>query len=653
MRRSFWLKKMGFVGSFLASITLLSAQTSTTTSKLSSPDKKTEITVTIGSEGILRYSVSFNKTTVIEPSRLGLVMADNDFSQALKLDVISKPKKVEESYDLITGKKSHVVYKASEQVYSLTNAKGAKMDVVFRVSNNGVAFRYRFAETSTDIKKIASEATSYKFAQGAKGFLQPMSVAKTGWCQTNNSYEEHYISDVTPGTESPLKAGWIYPALFKVNDTWVLISEASLGRNYCGTRLVPGIDGNDYKIGFPDPREVFTNGVAFPESTLPWATPWRVMAIGTLANVTESTMGTDLAEPCKLTDTSWIKPGIAAWSWIILKDESVNYDESKRYIDLAHEMKWGYCLIDADWDRRIGYDKMQELIDYANTKNVKIILWYNSSGDWNSTKYSPKSQLLTAQARQKEFERIHKMGVAGVKVDFFGGDGQSMIAYYHDILDDAAKYQLNVNFHGATLPRGWQRTYPHLVTTEAIKGYEFITFEQANADKEPSHFTMAPFTRNVFDPMDITPMNLTGIPNIKRRTTSTFELATTVVFLSGVQHLAETPSGIAQVPTFVKSYLQNVPSKWDDSKFIDGYPGKYAVFARKAGNAWYIGAMNGEAVARKVKIDLSFIKKATSAYLIEDGAEANSFTERTIDTKKNKTIEVELKPNGGLVMIVK
>ncbi|MFT3737247.1 MAG: glycoside hydrolase family 97 catalytic domain-containing protein [Breznakibacter sp.] len=621
--------------------------------KIASPDKKTHAYVTLNSNGVLHYSVSFNNETVLEPSRLGLMMEDNDFSKGLKLDEISKPKKIKESYELFTGKKSLINYDANEQTFVVSNGKGSKMEVIFRVSNNGVAFRYNFPGQAPGLKKVSDETTSFKFPAGSKGFLQPMSVAKTGWCETNNSYEEHYISDVTPGTESPLGVGWVYPALFKTGNYWLLISETALGRNYCGTRLVPGIDGNDYKVGFPDPREVFTNGVAFPESSLPWATPWRVMAVGSLAQITESTIGTDLAEPSKLADTSWIRPGIASWSWIILKDESVNYDETKRYIDFASDMKWGYCLVDADWDRRIGHDRVKELADYAKTKNVKLILWYNSSGDWNSTKYSPKSQLLTHEARQKEFERIHKMGIAGVKVDFFGGDGQSMIAYYHDILDDAAKYQLNVNFHGATLPRGWHRTYPHLVTTEAIKGYEFVTFGQADADKEPSHFTMAPFTRNVFDPMDITPMNLTEIPNITRRTSGAFELASTVVFTSGVQHMAETPKGMARVPVFVKSFLQTLPVRWDASKLVGGDPGKWVAMARRAGNIWYIGGMNGEALAKKATIDLSFIKKGSSVYLIEDGKEPNTFTERSLDFKNNKLLELDVKPNGGFVVVVK
>jgi len=618
-----------------------------------SPDKAIDVKVELTTNGELNYSVNYKQQQLLQPSKLGLVLTSNNFAEGLKLVSVSKPKKVKESYELYAGKRRQNTYEANEQTIKVTNANGAAMDVIFRVSNHGVAFRYLLTGNSKELQYITEEKTAYRFANGSKGFLQPMAVAKTGWCETNPSYEEHYVMDVKPGTQSPLGAGWIYPALFNKDNVWMLISETALGRNYCGTRLIPGKNDNEFQVGFPDARETFTNSFVNPQSVLPWATPWRIMAIGSLANVTESTLGTDLADAAPAKDYSWVKPGIASWSWIIKKDESVNYNDSKEYIDFAAKMHWPYCLIDADWDRRIGYEKIEELSKYAQSKNVGLILWYNSSGDWNSTVYSPKSQLLTHEQREKEFARIEKLGIKGVKVDFFGGDGQPMMAYYQDILDDAYNHHLTVNFHGATLPRGWERTYPHLVTTEAIKGMEFITFGQPDADKQPSHCAMLPFTRNVFDPMDFTPMNLTSLPGIQRRTTSAFELALPTLFISGIQHLAETPDMLNKVPDYVITYLQNIPARWDESKFIDGYPGKLAIMARKAGNTWYIAGINGEGVAKKVTVDLSFIKKALSAQLITDGKEAGTFTQLTIDLKKNKTTQVELLPNGGFVMVVK
>lgn len=609
-----------------------------------SPNGQMKVSVSLGDSGMVHYSVLYGNDSVLLPSRLGIVMADEDFSRNLSWQGVSAPLAVSDRYELLTGKQAQVTYQANEQVVTLHSSSGKVMEVVFRVSNNGVAFRYRFpqADDASVVRSIVDELTSFHFPDSTKSWLQPMSEAKTGWCQTNNSYEEHYVMEVAPGTPAPLKAGWIYPALFNSGDVWTLISETDLHRHYCGTRLVDA-GANTFKVGFPDPREAFTNGGVNPQSVLPWQSPWRIMAVGNLGNIVESTLGTDLAAPAIDKDFSFVKPGIASWSWAILKDNSVNYDTQKRFIDFAADMHWAYCLVDVNWDRNIGYDKMKELADYAASKNVGLILWYNSSGDWNSTEYTPKSMLLTREARRAEFERIRQMGIKGIKVDFFGGDGQSMIQYYHDIFEDAADHQLMVNCHGATLSRGWQRTYPNLVTIEAIKGFEFITFEQQNADLAPSHCALLPFTRNVFDPMDFTPMNLSSIPGINRRTTYGFELALPVLFTSGVQHMAETPDGLAGVPDFVKSFLQNLPSRWNASRFIDGYPGKYVVMARQADNGWYVMAINGENSPRQLSVDASFA--APAGTLITDGSEADSFVSRDV----NQRIDIELKPYGGFV----
>ncbi len=351
-------------------------------------------------------------------------------------------------------------------------------------------------------------------------------------------------------------------------------------------------------------------------------------------------------------NTSFIKPGKASWSWINSKDDLIVYAEQKKYIDYAADMHWQYCLVDADWDTKIGYDKIKELADYAATKNVGLLLWYNSAGDWNTTPYHPKSMLLTHAQREKEFTRLKKMEIKGVKIDFFGGDGQSMIKYYHDILTDAAKHSLLVNFHGATLPRGWQRTYPHLLTTEAVRGFEMVTFTQPDADAEANHCAMLPFTRNAFDPMDFTPVNLYKIQTqVKRQTTSAFELALSVLFLSGIQHYAESPEGMKQVPDYVKDFLRKLPDHWDDVKFIDGYPGKYAVIARKSGSKWYISAINGEDNPKTIQLPLNSFHKA-KATLITDSNDSTLFSRQEFLLTGNSTREIELKPKAGLVAVL-
>jgi alpha-glucosidase len=617
---------------------------------ISSPDKNISVRFLIDKAGMASYTVSYQKILVLEDSKAGVVREDDDFSQQLSLISASPVSQVTDSYELLTAKRKSNKYNANKQTFHLKTKSGKLMDIIFQVSNDGLAFRYYFPGNTKEEYKIKEEHSTFNFPLGTRAWLQPLAQAKSGWESTNPSYEESYLKGIDAGTPAPTEAGWAYPALFNSGNCWILITESFLEKNYCGTRLKQFSPGGEYSVGFPDPKEIFPNGAAYPQSSLPWYSPWRIIAVGTLKTIVESTLGTDLAKPSIEIDNTFIKPGIASWSWVLLKDDSTVYNVQKRFIDYAADMHWKYCLIDADWDRKIGYDKIKELADYGKTKNVGLILWYNSAGSWNTVKYTPKDKMLTPESRAEEFGKLQKMGIKGLKIDFFGGDGQSMIAYYHDILQDAAKYNLLINFHGATLPRGWQRTYPHLMTMEAIRGMEMITFYQGNADEEPAHATIIPYTRNAFDPMDFTPMALYKIPNIIRRTTSAFELATSVIFLSGIQHMAETPEGMSHVQDFVKSFLRELPVSWDDVHFIDGYPGKLAVIARKSGNDWYVAGINGENQEKNLKLDLSFLKDY-EGNIISDGKEDLSFLQNNISAQKETAITVI--PHGGFVIVFK
>jgi len=619
---------------------------------ISSPDKKIVVTCNISEA---TYRISYNGTPALMDSKLGLARDDEDFSKGLQLVKVSSPIIVKDNYQMLTAKKSNITYTATEKTFETKNANGKRMNIIFRVSNDGVAFRYVFTENSSETKKIEAEATTFRFHDSTRAWLQPKTEAQTGFEHTNPSYEAHYMMDIATGTPAPGKNGWVYPALFKYNNIWMLITEADLGKNYCGTALQQHSPNNEYRINFPQAPEVFTNGTATlnPESTLPWATPWRIIAIGNLGTIMNSTLGTDLAKPAKKMDASFIKPGKASWSWILKKDDSTIYRIQKNYIDFAANMKWKYCLIDAMWDKTIGYDSVKLLADYAKTKNVGLLLWYNSAGSWNTVNFTPKDKLLTHEARVKEFSKLQSMGIKGIKVDFFAGDGQSMINYYQDILEDAANYKLLVNFHGATLPRGLHRTYPNFMTAEAVLGYEMITFNQCDANQAPAHSVMCAMVRNVFDPMDFTPMNLHRIPRIKRITTAAFELATSVLFLSGIQHYAESPDGMEHVPETVKNFLRKLPNNWDDVKFIDGYPGKFFVVARKAGSKWYVAGINGESNSRDITMDLSFFKNK-KGQLISSGSDAGqepSFVINNVSVPTNNQFKVSLKGNDGFVII--
>lgn len=619
---------------------------------VSSPDKKIVAEISLGSNKQLFYSILYGGKKITENSALGLLREDADFASNMEWLSVSDPVYVKDNYKLLTAKKSDIKYAANKKEITVQNSNGDAMKIVFQVSNDGVAFRYEFPQISTEIKKIKQELTSFHFIEGTRAWLQPKTEAQSGWEHSNPSYEAHYMMDVKTGTASPGPNGWVYPAMFKYNDVWMLITEAALGRTYCGTSLQQFSENNEYKINFPEPAEKFTDGVLYPESKLPWQTPWRIIAIGSLKTIAESTLGTDLALPALHTDSSFIKPGRASWSWIMSKDNFIVYDEQKKYIDYAADMHWEYCLIDAAWDKKIGYDKIKELVQYAAQKNVGVILWYNSAGAWNTVKYTPKDLLLTHEGRIREFALLQQMGVKGVKVDFFGGDGQSFINYYQDILEDAAAYHLLVNFHGATLPRGWQRTYPNLMTTEAVYGYEMITFNQKDADTAAPHMVMSAFARNAFDPMDFTPVSLYKIPRIQRRTSTAFELATSVIFLSGIQHYVEGPEGMAKMPEAVKNYMQHVPVQWDDTKFIDGYPGKFYAVARRSGSKWYVAAINGDTAVKQITINkLPFM----AAFKTGTFFSSNDKGEITVDKKTvyaNKTTTISIKANDGFVFVI-
>lgn len=617
---------------------------------ISSPDKNIQVTCMPGQA---TYNVNYKGEMILKDSKIGVTREDEDFSKNLKVIKASSPRIVKDNYVMINAKKKNISYTANQLLIETKTTSGDKMNIIFQVSNDGVAFRYEFPGQDDVIRKINSEATSFRFPGETRAWLQPKTEAQTGFEHTNPSYEAYYMMDIPVGTPSNSKNGWVYPALFKYKNTWILITEAGLEKNYCGTALQQLSPGGEYRINFPQAPEKIAGGALNPESALPWRTPWRIIAVGDLKTIMESTLGTDLALPAIKMEASFIKPGKSSWSWVLEKDNATIYPVQKKYIDYAADMNWQYCLIDANWDQTIGYDSVKILADYAKEKNVGLLLWYNSAGDWNTVKFTPRNKLLTHDSRVMEFSRLQSMGIKGVKIDFFGGDGQSMMAYYQDILEDAADYHLLVNFHGATLPRGWQRTYPNFMTAEAVHGYEMITFGQDAANKAPEHSVMSAMVRNVFDPMDFTPMVLNKIPGIKRTTTAAFELATAITFLSGIQHYAETPVGMSSVPVFVKDFLRGLPNNWEDVKFIEGYPGKLYVIARKAGNKWYVAGINGEKLDKQLSLDLSFLKNKVGNLIssgnVDDGY--NSFDQKKLTIPADGRIKVDLKKNDGFVAV--
>ena len=619
---------------------------------ISSPNNKIYVSFSIDEQGRLLYSVRLGGKEIIKPSAMGLVRSDSNFSEKLTLVKVSEPQIVKDSYDMLEGKKRHCIYEAVRRVFTLKNSSGETIDIIFQVSDDSLAFRYAFPQDSQKTCSVEQEKTSFAFAADTVCWLHPMQPGKSGWQRTQPSYEEHYEVEKPVGRPSPTGQGWCLPALFKTaNSVWVLICDSDVDESYCAVRLADDSNGGIYKIAFPHPKEHRGEiDPVSPQVQLPFKSPWRVLIVGqTLNTIVQSTLMTDVATPCKLADCNFVKPGRAAWSWLRYGDDSSDPNTTKKFIDFASQMHWEYVLIDSYWDKNIGYEKMTDIVRYAKEKNVGIILWYNSNGQWNDAPMTPKNRMDEKTVRRQEFALLQKMGVKGVKIDFFGGDKQATMKLYLDILKDAADFDIMVNCHGATIPRGWQRTYPNLVSMEAVKGMEYVTFDQHNADLQPQHCCILPFTRNVIGSMDFTPVVFNpAIRNSQLRTLPAFELALSVVFESGIQHFGLVPDEIKLTPDFVKEFLQNVPAAWDQTRLIDGYPGKYVVIARRNGDSWYIAGINGQNSREKLNIDLSFLARSKwNGILITDGPDRN-FIKKSLEPVNPCVIE--LKPYGGFVI---
>ncbi|MEL1256143.1 glycoside hydrolase family 97 catalytic domain-containing protein [Flavobacterium sp. DGU38] len=622
-----------------------------------SPDKNIKLEVSV-TDGNVYYSLFYQKDLFLQQSPLGLLSSAGDFSKELKL-VNHTSAKIQESYQLNRSKVSQVNYKANELKCLFTNASNDTIHIIFRVTNTDVAFSYLIPKSKKNTANctVEKETTGFKLPIGTTTFITPQAPPSSGWQKTKPSYEEEYTREEPVGTKSQYGLGYTFPALFHLGDKgWLLISETGVSDTYVGTRLSDASSDGIYTVTFPQDGENNNQGPVTATATLPMQTSWKTITLGrTLKPIVESTASTDVVKP--LVKTSKIfDAGRASWSWIVWQDESCNYNDQKTFIDLAADMKCEFILIDALWDTTIGKEKMTELVNYAKSKNVGVLLWYNSNGNWNTAPQTPKDRMNTAEARREEMQWLQQIGVKGLKIDFFGGDKQATMKLYHDILTDAAEFGLNINFHGTTLPRGWERMYPNFMTSEAVLASENLVFQQAFSDRYPSTATIYPFTRNAVSSMDFGPVFLNKRLNRNpdkgtiRKTTDAFEMATAVVFFSAVQHWGLTPENLKEKPTYLFDYLKNVPIVWDETRFIDGYPGKYCVIARRKNTKWYIAAINGENSTKKITVDLWMLKgKNVSIISDGDGQESKFSTQKFGNETK---FNLELSANGGTVLFI-
>ncbi len=622
---------------------------------ISSPDGKLVVTVS-DDGGIPSYTINYGDEVFLKPSPLGLSTNMGDFARDMALGKVEKSVTVEDTYTLHTIKQSIVNYTATETVCPFMQQGKHIYDVVFRVSNHDVAFQYRlYPQGDTRCCIVRQEATSFVLPEGSTTFLCPQSKPMGGFARTSPSYETSYTVDDALG-KNGWGEGYTFPCLFRNGDKgWVLISETGVNGRYCASRLIGHPDGS-YTIGFPQPGENNGYGTVEPALALPGETPWRTLTVGdNLAPIVETTVPFDLVSRQYPASCDYIY-GKGSWSWIIGMDGSTRFDEQKRYIDFSAAMGWQSVLVDALWDTQIGRDRIKELAEYGKTKGVALYLWYNSNGHWNDAPQGPRGIMDNAIARRREMKWMQSVGIRGIKVDFFGGDKQVTMQLYEDILADANDYGLLVIFHGCTLPRGWERMYPNYVASEAVLASENLHFSQGSCDNEAFNATLHPFIRNTVGSMDFGGSTLNKYYNAnntsgtRRVTSDVFALATAVLFQSSVQHFAMAPNNLTDAPAWAVDFMKTVPTQWDETRFIDGYPGKYVVLARRHAGVWYVAGVNAQKEPVKLKLKLPMWEAGETLSLYSDDAGLQGSLKQT-KTNKKQELSVTIPCNGGMVIV--
>lgn len=589
----------------------------------------------------VRYLKNGKICDVIPRIMLGVSRSDQVFAERLRFIKSSSPFSINEKYVALHGKRSDCSNQGKETVVSFENPSKSKLNLIIRAYNDGIAFRYEFPE-KTGSFVVSDELTTYCIPDTAKRWMEKFNPANEGLYSTM--------------PDGNIQQDWGYPALFNTTDKecWYLIHEADLDRNYCGTKLSNANEKSKYKTTFPDQWNGRGLGETKPTITLPWKSPWRVVIVGSLADIVESTLVDDVSTPSTIRKTDWIKPGIASWNYWSSNHGTKDFKIVCEFADLAASMGWPYTLLDWEWDGMGNGGKLEDAIAYIHSLGVKPLIWYNSGGEHTWVSSTPKDRMLPHENRVEEFTKLKKMGIAGVKIDFFESEKQNMIQYYLDILEDAAQFEMMVYFHGCLVPRGWDRTYPHLMTYEGVRGAEWYNNGAEFTTTAPEHNTILPFTRNIVGSMDYTPTTFTNsqYPHI---TSYAHELALSVLFESGIQHFADRPEGYYQLPDAAKWFLREVPNAWDNTKLVGGYPGEDAIIARQKGVNWYLGGINGEMKEKSKKLTFDFLPEGAKYQLtlIADGKHDKEFSTRYLVVDKASEVEVKMLRRGGFAASLK
>jgi len=626
-------------------------------SKVASPSGELELVVVTDDEGRMRYSVTKGGESVVEPSPMGLVSTTHDLTTGVSMSRGSD-RAIDESYTMLTGKRSQRRVRGSEVTVPLQDARGARAELVLRAHDDGVAFRYHLLGDGES--QVMSESTGFSIPSGPSGtrvLSRPYDGGDAIYGPSAGGYE--MPPEIWPLGEAIDRTGFTFPTLFEIEEgaRYAMVTAANLDRNYCGMRLDEMPEDGLYRIRFPDEREGRGIGEVLPTAPLPFMTPWRVIVIGGLSTVVESTLVDDLSEPSVIEDPSWIVPGRSAWSWY--SQETGTPELQSEYIDFAAEYGWDYVLIDAKWDQWEDAEQaVQDLVTEADAGGVELFLWYNSGGPHTTSPAETPLNRMLAPVRRDEMEKIAGWGIAGIKVDFFNSDKQDRIDQYIGILEDAKDFELLVNYHGATVPRGWQRTYPHLMTHEAVNGAENYKFLGIGGGPTAIMNVQHALLRNSVGSMDYTPvvfesaLEAVGLPYAH-------SLAQAILFESGVQHFADRADSNTEVGyravfgayPYVGDFMSTVPVAWDDTRLISGDIDDHAILARRKGADWYLGGIHAVDATVQYAFNLDFLDPGTSyeMTLIEQDESQTSFKRSSVAVDAGDSLTIFLPAKGGFV----
>ena len=630
----------------ILSFTLCSVKKEET--ELRSPDGRVKLLLHQDQAGSLFYSVEIKETDawkeVIGKSPLGIRRKDSDFTGDLSLVSRSDGYIVDDLYKMYNGDRLNGRTYARECFFNFENPEKTRLKLVCRVFNEGIAFHYEFPGKGNEQYEVTGEVTGFNLEGSRKFWMQPYDSV-TLW---SPAYERFYECLENDGDSIPdVPYGWSFPVLAQKDSYWIYISEAGLTPSYCGTHLETTNVNGLFTIRFPEERETDGFFQRNPVSKLPWKLPWRYILISTdLETILTSNHVNDLSEPSRIHEPGWISTGIATWSWWSESNSTSDPAIQRKYIDFAAKMRWKYCLLDAGWDKMKNED-LVAVIRYAREKNVNVFLWYDSGARQDYAGDEQSRIMFNDSTREREMKRISDLGVRGIKVDFFQSDKQGMIRLYWDILDDAIKYKLHVNFHGCTIPRGWSRTFPNLLAMEAVRGAEAYRYDESYPGKAPVQNTIIPFTRNVAGPMDYTPVTMSDntYPHI---TSNAHEIALGLIFKSGIQHFADNYESYEALPALAGEFMSALPVTWDQSKLFSGYPGKEVILGRRKGKDWYIAGINGEGTEKDVDLSLEFLPPGSFDFiLISDGNGRDELKTARWVVTRDDTLKLKMQPYGG------